>query len=115
MKPRRWFRFSLRTMFVLLTVFGVWLSVQVKWVRNRAEFKRAHPEFFHRAAAWQAYSTVQAPWSIRLLGETGVAEVEIDYDYEQELKPESQAVKQQAKSLFPEAAVGPVGHGFKGF
>ena len=102
-------------MFVLLTLFGVWLGVQVKWIRDRHEFKRAHPEFFQHAAVWQAYATVQAPWSIRLLGETGIGQVEIDYDYEEELKPELQAVKQRAKSLFPEAAVGPVGHGFSGF
>ena len=36
MKPRRrWFRFSLRTLFVLLTLFGIWLGIQVKWVRDR--------------------------------------------------------------------------------
>ena len=38
MKPRRnLFRFSLRTLFVLLTLFGVWLGMQVKWVRDRRE------------------------------------------------------------------------------
>ena len=32
---RRWFRFSLRTMFVAVTVFGVWLGWQLKIVRER--------------------------------------------------------------------------------
>ena len=37
-KPRRrWFRFSLRTFFILITIFGVWLGVQAKWVRDRRE------------------------------------------------------------------------------
>lgn len=28
-------RFGLRTIFVLMTVFGVWFSYQVKWVQDR--------------------------------------------------------------------------------
>ena len=35
---RRLFRFSLKTLFVLVTVLGVflgWLAVQVKWIRDR--------------------------------------------------------------------------------
>jgi hypothetical protein len=36
-KPRRcrWFRFSLRTLFLLVTLLGVFLGVQVQWVRDR--------------------------------------------------------------------------------
>ena len=35
-KPKRsWFSFSLRTMFVLVTIFGVWLGWQRKFVRER--------------------------------------------------------------------------------
>lgn len=32
---RRWFRFGLRTMFVVLTVFSLWLGWQAKIVRDR--------------------------------------------------------------------------------
>ena len=35
MKPRRWFRFTLRTLFVLLTFFGVWLGWNLHQVRER--------------------------------------------------------------------------------
>jgi len=35
--PRRWFRYSLRTLFVLVTVFCIWLGVQVKWIGDRHE------------------------------------------------------------------------------
>jgi hypothetical protein len=35
--PRRWFRFSLRTMFVLVTVVCVWLGYQLNWIRQRRE------------------------------------------------------------------------------
>ena len=34
---RRWFRFGLRTMFVVLTVFTLWLGWQAKIVRDRKE------------------------------------------------------------------------------
>ena len=68
MKPRRWFRFSLRTMFVVLTVFGVWLGVQVKWIKDR-----------HAAIRWLEarggsvdYGRA-APMSLVMLGENGVA------------------------------------------
>jgi hypothetical protein len=32
---RRWFQFGLRTMFAVITVFGVWLGWQLKIVRDR--------------------------------------------------------------------------------
>jgi hypothetical protein len=34
-KPRRRFRFSLRTMFVLVTALCVWLGYQLNWIRQR--------------------------------------------------------------------------------
>ena len=40
LKPRRWFRISLRTFFVLVTLFGVWLGVQLKWIKDRSEARR---------------------------------------------------------------------------
>ena len=32
---RRWFRFSLRTLFVVVTVLGCWLGYQLNWIRER--------------------------------------------------------------------------------
>jgi hypothetical protein len=39
LKPtkRRWFRFSLRTMFVLVTVGCVWMAYHLNWIRQRRE------------------------------------------------------------------------------
>ena len=36
-QPRRWFRFSLRTLFVLVTVVCVWLGYQLNWIRQRRD------------------------------------------------------------------------------
>jgi hypothetical protein len=32
---RRWPRFSLRTLFVVVTVFGCWLGYELNWIRQR--------------------------------------------------------------------------------
>jgi hypothetical protein len=34
---RRWFAFSLRALFVVVTVFGCWLGYQLNWIRERHE------------------------------------------------------------------------------
>jgi hypothetical protein len=43
---RRWFRFSLRTLFVLFTLLSIpfcWIGYQLNWIRERQEFRLAHP------------------------------------------------------------------------
>jgi hypothetical protein len=37
---RRWFQFSLRTVFILMTILGIWLGIQVKWLRDRQEARK---------------------------------------------------------------------------
>lgn len=36
--PRRWLRFSLRTLFVVVTLLACWLGYQLNWIRQRREF-----------------------------------------------------------------------------
>ncbi len=36
---RRWFRFSLRTMFVLVTVIAIFVGYHVNWIRQRNELR----------------------------------------------------------------------------
>jgi hypothetical protein len=35
---RRWFRYSLRTLFVVVTAFACWLGYEWNWIRQRREF-----------------------------------------------------------------------------
>lgn len=86
-KPRRWFRFSLGAFFVLLTLFGVWLGVQVKWMRDRDEARKS-------AAVVSNHSNLgsPAPFALRILGENGVWELMVN--------PNETA---RYKRLFPEA------------
>jgi len=91
---RRWFRYGLRTFFVVLTIFGVWLGVQVKWIRDRHErMNRSRPAF-------NIPSNHAAPWSLRILGEKGVSFIYVSPDTN---TPEARKLKQ----LFPEAQLYP--------
>jgi len=97
-KRRRWFRFSLRTMFVLLTILGVflgWLTVQFKWIHDR-----------HEAQHW-LQSKLNAliinspsrspPWPLKILGEPKVDVIWIPLNESTRLE--------ELKRLFPEADV----------
>jgi hypothetical protein len=42
--PRRWFRYSLRTMFVIVTLFAFWLGWELKFIRDRRAFVAAMDE-----------------------------------------------------------------------
>ena len=106
---RRWFSFSLRTAFILLTLFCVWLGVQVKWIRDR-----------HEALTWyqntgcgpakaamprnQGHSA-NAPWSIRILGESGCPDIVLYRDRSRVTAEEGGRVEARVRLLFPEANV----------
>ena len=91
---RRWFRYSLRTFFVLVTLLGVWLGVQVKWIRDRREAL----QWVHRSVIFPDLHT-PAPWSIRLV-ERGVPLITVDPDIAQDAEK-----VRKLKELFPEAIV----------
>ena len=71
MKPRRWFRFTLRTLFVVLTLFGVWLGVQVKWLRERHAFLQRAQGY----SEWDDGLTNHAPGLLWIFGERGVCSI----------------------------------------
>ena len=109
---RRWFSYSLRTLFVVLTVFCIWLGVQVKWIKDRHEAmkwveainrrpdpvtKRASDEVFY-------FDPRSAPWQIRILGELGVPEVPIKLSRIRESDDLDNRLE-ELKRLFPESVV----------
>ena len=103
MKPRRWFRFSLRTFFVLVTLLGVWLGVQFKWIHDRREALRWLIDLPPVRA--NIFLTGQkAPWSIRILGANGVGRIEMHLESPHE---DGQFSVAKLKALFPEAEVTP--------
>lgn len=105
-------RFSLRTLFIAITVC-CWLSYHLIWIWRRHD-ALAHlhigsyttPTGFtfnnvmmdpHRLTS-DAVRDVRAPWSIRLFGEPGVATISV-------YGPDHAAIAENFKRLFPEATV----------
>ena len=98
MKPRRWFSFSLRTFFILLTLFGVWLGVQMKWIRDRREAIQVG-----RVSTTSA-APVKAPWQIRLLGARGYRDILVfPKNVVRPAYAPPRCSEQEARRLFPEA------------
>ena len=90
-RPERWPQVSLRGLLLLLTLFCVWLGVQVKWIRDRHDLNELRAPGFYRSV-----DSCPAPWSLRILGEKGVSIIVLSPDAQ---APEARKLKQ----LFPEA------------
>ena len=98
---RRWFRFSLRTLFVAVTVFGCWLGYYLNWVRQRhalLDEPNVTASFLPRQLA--------ASLALRLLGERGAKSVFLHYSWLSPTLSESdEAQRNLASRLFPEATI----------
>ena len=107
-RPERWPQFTLRGLFVVVTVLGVflgWLGVQLKWIRDRHEALRwldAHQVVSPRDwTNWPVIYHGNPPWSLRMFGETGVGTIALGF----EAHPNDPFDVEQLKALFPEAYV----------
>jgi hypothetical protein len=94
LRNRRYFQFSLRTLFVLVTVLSVWLGYQLNWIRER---HKALEELQQTSVVFDTYKP--APWSIRLI-ERGVPSIAVNPD----VARDAQKVG-RLKRLFPEAMI----------
>ncbi len=70
---RRWFRFSLRTLFVVVTCLGCllgWLAYNLNWIRERRHAVRwlSQQELFGPGMVKSEHQP-ELPWSLRVLGE----------------------------------------------
>jgi hypothetical protein len=117
---RRWFRFSLRTMFVVVTLVGCWLGYELHWLRQRRAFiahetaiRDAQKEWWSTIALTAApgKSPPWAPGGLWLFGEPGYSFVYFISD--SGTPPESRTLTANdrdrlatARRLFPEATVG---------
>ena len=116
---RRWFRYSLRTLFVVVTVCAVLLSWPLSWVHQRHAFLAVQQEA-HSAAGFDGYESTDAegkadvvewraaPIMLRLFGETGHTYVDVYVDGKdpRELTALDKQRIWEASRLFPEAAIG---------
>ena len=113
---RRWFSYSLRTMFAVVTVLCVWLGYELKWIRQRRAIVAAFPK-------WSALEGVpnivmrqpDAPGLLWLFGERGYATVSLmvvvddslDVLDDSSLPEAAKTELKYATALFPESVVGP--------
>ena len=112
LRPRlRWFRFSLSTLLVLVTLTAVWLGVQVKWIRDRHQTVKAQSATGGRLAttghdlAYYAGTSTPAPWSLRIFGEQGYYSVAVLPENEESPTARDKEALRQVQLLFPEAKV----------
>lgn len=107
-------RFTLRTLFVLLTLCGVWLGLQAKWLKDRRRYLAENPSA--RLCLGSAINQSQraAPGLLGLFGERGQARLEIDipgaWDYQKNRVRKdwlrlAHAEGSHVCQLFPEAQV----------
>ncbi len=120
----RWFRFSLRTLFVAVTVVGCGLGYGLNWMRQRHDFLRQRDVSYSNTDIWigTELASITAPWPLRLLGENGYPTINLhlidderaesfswhwtDYESaERTLKPHERGQVNHARRLFPESQV----------
>jgi hypothetical protein len=105
---RGYLQFSLGTMFLAIAALCIWLGVQARWIENRRvarEWLEAHDcdildeDFFFLFTGHRGF-TYTAPWSIRILDERGVFQVNLN---ETTLSPdELKSAERKMRILFPE-------------
>ena len=94
LRNRHYFKFSLRTLFALVTIMCVWLVYQLHWIRER---HKALEELQQSNVFFDTHKP--APWSIRLI-ERGVPSIAVDAD----VARNAQKVG-RLKRLFPETTL----------
>ena len=87
---------------MLVTVFCVWLGVQVKWVRDRHEALEwvLLPGYSKEHSFWQGIvaKPKRAPFPLWIVGEPGFGEISVSVS-----RPDKEYTQEQLQSLFPEA------------
>jgi hypothetical protein len=109
---RRWFRFTLRTLFVVVTLAAIaasWVAYQINWIRARhtfLEIAAAEPRSMQTNIAMALDARLgrpdlspPAPWSLRIFREPAVALIVVRDEF-----TASEWVE-KARGLFPEARV----------
>jgi len=112
-RRRRWFRFSLRTLFVVVTVVGGWLGYELNWIHQRHQFLEAqHTKRVAHRFSWDPNDDYRgdrtAPGLLRFLGESGYSWVDVWVDgrHSEELTATDLERAREARRLFPEAEIG---------
>ena len=113
---RRWFQFGLGTMFLVVTLFAVWLAYEANWMRQRQAFIAAQESSANDRSVPVSYehtdSNTRAPGLLWVLGERGWYGVAVitAAPSQAELTLRDYVRLRTAKGLFPEANIMAVHH-----
>jgi hypothetical protein len=100
--PNRRWSFTLRTLFVMVTVFGIWLGYQMNWIRQRERaIEDGEVGLIIGAGPNIPHPTPQPPpWTLRLFG------AQANYGYGFVTSPDAtDAELERLRALFPETTV----------
>ena len=106
---RRWFTFSLRTLFVVVTVGCVWLGYSLNWIQRRHAFMTAQEVARGRPGPLVHQGERTAPKMLCLFGENGYEKVEVWLEGEAGVEDAVRLTANDhenirvARRLFPEA------------
>jgi len=110
---RRWLQFSLRTLFVLMTVVAIFLVWERRAINERRSYLAEHPEADVPPMTTDVIAS--APFALRLLGEKGQTRLRVNVtgflENRTRYKLEAPQEAQYARQLFPEAIIEVVGGG----
>ena len=98
--------FSLRTFLVLVTLFGVWLGMQWKWIRDRHSYFAEHTGAFGPPEPGDP--EVSAPGLLRIFGERGTFRLVVfadDWHARRERGAKDCPQASEARRLFPESQI----------
>ena len=105
--PKRRWSYSLRTLFVVVTILGVclgWVVHSIQWIRMRREWIDAPPTVYVHMRGYR-----RAPWSLVPFGVHGYAIISMRFCPWDEPEPilTDEEIKQfrRLKQLFPEAII----------
>jgi hypothetical protein len=108
---RQWLRFSLRTLFVAITILGVFVGYVVhslRWIRERNEWRHEW-DVSPPTVYLHMNEHKRAPWQLVPFGEYGHDTISFRFcpwdEPEPEITDEQKAHYRRAKLLFPEATI----------
>lgn len=113
-RRHRWRQFTLRGLFLFVSLLAAFLAYNVNWIHKRHEAQQKHRPLDGRIIVMGGTlsrtdyvvrpSFCDAPWPLRLMGEKGCSTILIRQDTWPQTEAEA-AEWQRVESLFPEAEV----------
>lgn len=102
----RKFRFSLRSLLLLVTAICLWFGYHLNWIHQRREMRDWLAQRWVMSGSFELPSSPRPlPWSLRMLGEKPEQVLVFGRDPAQDDEQDFQTHVERARGLFPEARI----------